>query len=455
MDKEKLVPYLNFALLVVSAQLIQLKYTIFVSIIVTILIILKVSLKYMIYISTVILYLFSDLIWQNTDPQLEINKINFFQVFENISIVNSIISNTLAIIGAVTLCYLIKKLFIFLKFEKIISNLLFTMVMLFLSHLVFFHTGKIIGYSEYALITFYLLFCLFAFRSMNADLQEGFNALDFIKKTIPPFFDNGWFVRTLNYQIDGTINLKSKKITMKLVLFILIYLSGKIAKAIFYENFNGKHEMLNILDFSQVPINFLIGIQYSKLKILFGFFLQGWVFISLALSITLLVESVYIAFGYTLKSEFNYQFKSRSFSQYLNSVLPMQTEFIKEFFLFPFIEKFIFLFSRRKLFFLMTYFSILFAGSSLHFIRNFYLFGAYSYQEVLIRSVQNDFFYFTLITIAVFVFRKIKTKRFQYVLALNIFFITFHGFLIFLKRNFMFVSDTEKFKILGYLVGIY
>lgn len=439
LKSDTLLSIINFLMMSIAVAALDSQYVILVSLLITILYVFKIKNKYALMVLTVVLFSLSDAAFLQTDPQYVIKK-NIVELFD-VESANVFFKISSLLVSLFLLFQLEKKI---LHLKSLYKNLI-KVTLIFAIALI---ANKLVAYKNYKIgevIYLYVILALLLFRSMQIQFNSSDKFLNYFRSIIPPFFDNGWYRRNKNDCETLSISFSNSQITKKISLFLFFQIISKAISAIYMNK-----SIFNLIDIIQVNPELIILENYSQIKIIISIFLVGLQYIAQILSFSLFAECAYLVFGFKLNSEFKLSFNTKSYSSFINGILPMQTQFLKEVVLFPLINQSSLSSISSFKFYLKCFLYIFIFGFSLHFARNYFLFFSFNLSSIFIRSFFNDLLYFSLIFIFIIAFRKFKSKNRSFLLILNIFFIFTQGLLIYIKRNFLFTSEIEKMKVILY-----
>lgn len=417
----------------------------------------RIKIKTIMGFITILLYFFSDIIWRSADTFIyrEAFRIHGINIIPDTwrDVAFKIIVIVLGLLSSYGVRIVVDK---FIK-EKIVKNIFISLEVISLQILVFYFYEKL-HITRAEGIVFVLIHGIVLMRSIQGKIERKFSNLkEFISNNLPVFFDNGYFLRSDTHSgAEGTW-MGSAELTKKMTYFIFLYSLGKVINYYVYgvdilldQPINPS--LLPVLD--SVPPSFYISANYPQWKIFLSTFFWGLIFIIKYMSISLVVESSYIIFGYNLKSTFDYKFNSKSFSSYFTSTMPMHSDFIKESFIFPAIEYSMPYFKNRIVFFSIIFLSVIFGGLCFNLIKFSFLFARFGLWELLTKTLFNDLIYFSVLAALILLIRPAKRQHWIFTIGLNIFFIYLHGLLLLIKVNYFILPGYEKWKLFLYLIGI-
>lgn len=417
----------------------------------------RIKIKTIMGFITLLLYFFSDIIWKSADTFIyqEAFRIHGINIIPDSwrDVAFKIMVIFLGLISSYWVRIFTDKVFK----TKIFKNIFISLEVIFLQILVFYFYEKL-HITRAEGIIFVLIHGIVLMRSIQGKIERTFfNFREFLSNNLPVFFDNGYFLRSDTHSgAEGTW-MGSPELTSKMTYFIFLYTFGKIINYYVYGvdvflDLPINPSLLPVLD--SVPPSFYINAQYPQWKIFLSTFFWGLIFIIKYMSISLVVESSYIIFGYNLKSTFDYKFNSKSFSSYFTSTMPMHSDFIKESFIFPAIEFAMPFFKKRILFYFIIFLSVIFGGMCFNLIKFSFLFTRFGLWELVIKTLLNDLIYFSVLAGLVLLIRPPRKQGWFFSAGLNILFIYLHGVLLLIKVNYFVIPSYEKWKLILYLIGI-
>ena len=291
---------------------------------------------------------------------------------------------------------------------------------------------------------------------LSYDDDKG-NLWDLVKKITPPVFDNGYFLRhTFNEPFTNpSPSILNTQITYKLVHFILLYSFGIILNKLFFADISNTYNLISFNSLPNLELNspqLLIQMNASRISLTISIFLKGLIFILNIMSLSLVVESAYLIFGYNIKEHFSYKFQSESFSQFFSQTMPMHSDLLKNVFIYPGFNFFIKYTKSRFIMYLGVFFIIFLIGFGINVIKFLSFKGNFDLGFGIYRIFLTDLISYLVISFSIILFKAKSHIGLFIKVVLNLLFIFLLGIVVYIRFKSLTVDLDDKLNLLIYAI---